>query len=457
MSEDGGTDVGFLYNEGVSAKMREFLVHKNVIKVSEALELTLAAGFDGGWIHAWSQYLQEKSIAGTEFTKDEMQAWRNGMAEQWNLFYRKNCGNPVMFATLQSFFFPEKHSQNFWSRNKYWYVSGLVTEGKFAMVCGQLGSGKTDFALLLSEILIDLKEDHLSKKENSDLAQIHRELQRRRSESAEDTQAQEVSPLHFGLYYSKGIRFVSNVRVPGHSPYSKYFTYAFKLTDINIAIDKNALDDYYTIVLFDEMGISYSRRRQMSNSNLWMEQFLKLIRKKNSSLIVVTQEKEDDLPDVLLKKAQTVVEKKEHSIGILSIENLMVAQRIHSIPRTRIPFSTRAGASVLMDVNPKLELEEVAAQEALAHNQGRSWTDIDAYRADIAYCEKIQKLGEGSADTEADVLTAQIKYYLGERNPVTGKMYSVEEVSAMMQCDRETVLSVKATMKDKKPGSIVKA
>ena len=77
MSEEGGTDVGFLYNEGVSAKMREFLVHKNVIKVSEALELTLAAGFDGGWIHAWSQYLQEKSIAGTEFTKDEMQAWRN--------------------------------------------------------------------------------------------------------------------------------------------------------------------------------------------------------------------------------------------------------------------------------------------------------------------------------------------------------------------------------------------
>jgi hypothetical protein len=442
----------------VSAKGMDYLQHTKVFDFDSLVFFTAHACYGDDWRRTNLEWLTRARMVSERMLDDgpthrpfrptdalhprEIEMWRAEMIDEFSTALKAWANDVAHWMPLYGFLFP-KASVSYRALNEAWYLKQMITPGRVALVDGDLGSGKTDVAFrIFAEAVIRLWEDHLARGENSDLTALAQELYKDTDEKGDS--------VAYDLLHSKGPRIISNVEIPNSHPWHSYFQFATRLSDVNIFLFKNAIDRLFSILILDEMGLSYNRKRRTSNQNMGLEGEFRLIRKPSAVLVVITQNKELDLPDYMRrsdKGAKTVVEKMSKSEGLITVQGVgqLSRQRVHGIPRTTLPFETRAMASMAVDHDPRILIEEVEAMRSTAKTKGDEWSADDVWKAMIEWLEVRQlaaqealKKGPMSKMMQEYKRNAVIKA-LQEMNEESGELNTPEEVAEMENVSLEFV------------------
>jgi hypothetical protein len=432
----------------VSAKGMDWLQHTKVFDFDSMFFFTAHACYNDDWRRTNLDWLTRARVASEKVLDDgprarpfrpvdalhpkEIEMWRAEMLDEFSTALKAWANDVAHWMPLYGFLFP-KSSVSYRALNETWYLKQMVTPGRTALVDGDLGSGKTDVAFrVFAESVIRTWEDYLKRGKDSDLVALTDELYEESGEKGESAA--------YDLLHSKGPRIISNVEIPNSHPWHEYFQFATRLSDVNIFLFQNALDGYFSVLILDEMGLSYNRKRRTSNQNMGLEGEFRLIRKPSAVLVIITQNKELDLPDYMRrpdKGAKTIIEKMGKSVGIITVYGVgqLSKQRVHGIPKTTLPFETRAMASMAVDHDPRILIEEVEAMRADAKAHGDEWDTRRTWKAMIEWLEVRKALAKEAfgKGPMSDAIQAykrnKVLKLLQEINEDTGEFYTPDEVA----------------------------
>jgi len=438
----------------VSAKGMDWLQHTKVFDFDSMVFFTAHACYSDDWRRTNLDWLTRARIASEKVLADgpshrpyrpvdalhpkEIEMWRAEMIDEFATSLKAWANDAAHWMPLYGFLFP-KASVAYRALNEGWYLKQMITPGKVALVDGDLGTGKTDVAFRIgAEALIRLWEDYEKRGNDSDLVALSSELYEDTGEKGESAA--------YDLLHSKGPRIISNVEIPNSHPWHHYFQFATRLSDVNIYLFRNAIERYFSVLILDEMGLSYNRKRRTSNQNMGLEGEFRLIRKPSAVLWIITQNKELDLPDYMRrpdKGAKTVVEKMGKSVAIITVQGVgqLSKQRVHGIPKTTLPFETRAMASMAVDHDPRILIEEVEAQRSEAKSHNEEWSAERVWEAMIEWLEtwqmmmKLKTQGVQPHELKGKAIDAinamkrnEVLKLLQELNEDTGEPYTDEEI-----------------------------
>jgi hypothetical protein len=427
----------------VTAKGKDYLNHTKVFDIHTMKAFTLFGSYDDAWARTWANRFDEAlAVSNKVYDKPfrpvdalspiEIQQWVGEMDLEFATALRAWANDPAHWMPLYSVLFP-RNSQSFRATTQAWYVKQLIVPGRFAIIDGDLDSGKSDHAVKLCQVIIEAWEEFERKGQDSDLVALFKEHESERVAETQNTRK-------LGLLNSKGPRFIANIEVPKNSLHAKYFQFCTRLSDMIIQMAQNAIDGYFSVLVLDEMGMTYNRKRTTSRHNFSLEGIFRLVRKFNASVIVITQNKELDLPEHLRrpdKGAKTIVEKIKKEEAIYTVYGVpqLYKQRVHAIPPTTITYDTQAAASLAIDVDPRTLVEEVELQKSNARATGEEWATNDTFKAMIRYCENLQKGKEG----QSLVLKQRVLAMLQSINPSTGERFEPEEIAEELGVSEEFV------------------
>lgn len=421
----------------VATKGMDWLRNSKVLDYDSMMAFTTFAPYEDGWRRTNLQRLIEAKIISDKMVADsptarpfrpidalhpkEVEMWRAEMIDEFATALKVWSNDGAHWMPLYGFLYP-RQSISFRAMNPLWFTKQLITPGRVAIIDGDLGSGKTAMGMLLPVILIRGWLDYQERGKDSDLYALAHELY---AESEEDG----GKSAAYDLLHSKGVRAISNVAVPNDDPYAKYFQYATRLSDMLIYLFENAIAGYFSVLVLDEMGMSYNRKRNMSRQNFGLEGTFRIIRKPSAVLIVITQNKELDLPDHMRrsdKGARTIIEKIKKTEAIITVHGVgqLSKQRVHNIPDAPVKYETRSQASLAVDIDPRILIEEVELMRQQAHAAGHEWTMEDQFKRMIEWCKARQNKQAMSEYKRQQVITL-----LQSLNPETGEMYTPEEVA----------------------------
>jgi hypothetical protein len=421
----------------VSAKGRDVLSFTRNLDFETMEEFTLHGSFDDGFRRTWSgRFAECRAISERVIDMPfrpidalsplEIELWRGEMKVEFADALAHWANDPSHWMPLYGFLFP-KNSQSFRSMNPAYYVKQLVIPGRFAIIDGDLDSGKSDHAMKMCQLIADLWEQHEKLGKDSDLTALMDEL------GTEVVDEDNPNARKLTLFESKGPRFVANIEVPKDSLHGKYFQFCTRLSDMIIQMARNAVDGYFSVLVLDEMGMTYNRKRVTSRHNFSLEGIFRLIRKFRASCIVITQNKELDLPDHLRrpdKGAKTTVEKLKKTEAIYTVYGVpqLFKQRVHGIPATTVTYDTQAVASLATDVDPRELVEEVELMRSQARAAGHPWDTNGMFTAMIQLCEQQQQMALKGGGGGMNMKRQQAMSMLQSLNPLTGDLFTPEEV-----------------------------
>jgi len=396
--------------------------------------------------------------------------------ELWNQFEvaARELSSVVPFDSAFAYFYPNEGIVNWWSQNKFWYVKELIVEGNAGLISGERGFGKTDFALLLCEIIQALKADHIAKiaadlkrgKKRpgslSDLAQLSREGRRSaRLEALDFVEDEDAEPdpaivsaaastsgfsRSMGLFRSKDVRIPTNISISPKDDLAAYFQPTAKMSDICRTMCRNAIEGYFSFVVLDEMGFSFNKRRATTVHNFGIEQLLIVIRKFNAALAAIAQSVESQLPESLAgSSSSSRFVKTDKTVVTCDVRGLMVAQKVRAVPPTSVTFATRAFAPFSVDMVPAQMVEHVAELERIAREDGEDWSDEKMYRAAIAFIEENKASDSEISSGKSGILRSEIRYALRQIDPETRRPFSKERVATELGIE---VAKVEEVVKD---------
>lgn len=440
----------------VSERVHALLYDKHIVNLRDAILLTRYLAYSDAFAEVWSEYFFECELRGVLPPMFEMDVWQESMRQEWRLFVKAYSSRPDMFMPIYRRL-TNDGAIPFRSMNPAWFVKQMLRAGRFAIIDGEMDTGKTENAVLLCEILAEVWEDYERRGNDSDLAYLMTELKGERvGAPTDDTQARKVG---LGLYYGKGIRFVSNVEVPAirdgdptkPNPYHKYFQFVPRLSDFGIRLCQNAAEGLYSVAMLDEMGFSWNRKRSTSKHNIEIDGMFRFIRKLNCSVILITQNAHLDFPEWMRRPergAKTIIEKMGPTVAIYTIQGVSVLnhKRVKGIPKSRIEFSTKAVASFSTDIDLRLVVESVELEKATARAKSKvPWSDNDTYYAMIRAIEQFKILGDLSG-SKNPITRQKVIAQLQKKNPTTGELYTPEEIADELRVPLAMVEEVSATL-----------
>ena len=441
----------------VSEKGWNWLSGAKVFSIDDMEALTLFGAYDDSWARTWQSRFEEcRAVSNKVIDKPfrpidalspmEVEQWRGEMKVEFATALKAWASDPGHWMPLRSFLFPA-NSQSFRATNQAWFIKQIIVPGRFAIIDGDLDSGKTDHSVKLSQIVIDTWEQHERLQKESDLSALDTEL-------TGETEKDNVNTWRSGLINSKGPRIITNVEVNPNQPpasvhYTKYFQFFARLSDMIIQMARNALDGYFSILILDEMGMTYNRKRVTSRQNFSLEGIFRLVRKFNASVIVITQNKELDLPDHLRrpdKGAKTIIEKLTKSVARYTVYGVpqLMKQKVHSIPSTTIKYETKAVASLAIDLDPRTLVEEVELIKSNERAEGREFSMEDSWRAMIHYCEEVQK--QHNRVGNSIVMRQRVMAMLQSMNDETGELYTPEDIAEELSASLSFIQECQATL-----------
>jgi hypothetical protein len=422
----------------VAGKGEEMLDHCKVWSIEEMERFTLHGHFEDAWCDTWMVRFSEaravaEKVANRSFhpiealSPLEVEQWRQEMKGEFSKALNAWASDAAHWMPLHAFLFPLA-SSSFRAFNRIWICKQLIVPGRFAIIDGDLDSGKTDNAILLTEVIGRAWEEY--ERARAEKLEKTSDLYAVMKEHEGEPKEESLNLRQNGLIQSEGPRFISNIEVQIGHPLSKYYQFATRLTDMIILMAKNAKAGYFSVLILDEMGMTYNRKRVTSRQNFSLEGIFRLVRKFNASVIVITQNKELDLPDHLRrpdKGAKTIIEKIRKDTAIYTVYGVaqLYHQKVYGIPPTSLPFETHAVASLAIDIDPRALVEEVELLKSQSRDgHGKStWDMDDTYKAIIAACEARQMGKELSKVKREQVLSM-----LQSLDPMTGSLYSPEDI-----------------------------
>lgn len=432
----------------VSAKGMDILQHAKVFDIDFMEVITIFGAFDDSWSRTWSSRFEECRIVSEKMVDRpyraedalsplEIEQWRNEMKTEFATALKAWGSDWTHWMPLYGFLFPSA-SLSYRAINPAWTVKQMVVPGRFMIIDGDLDSGKTDASMRWCQTIAEVWEDYERNGTDSDLVALMEELDGERGDTKDTPPTKKLDLLH-----SKGPRFVSNVNVPDGTLYSNYFQFCTRLSDMIIHMAQNALDGYFSILILDEMGMNYNKKRGTSRNNFSLEGIFRLIRKFRTSAIIITQNKELDLPAHLTRPdrgAKTVVEKISRTVALITVQGVaqLHHQRVHGIPGTTIKYDTQAVASLAIDVDPRTLVEETQLIEATERAKGVKWTIDDSFAAIISYCRHKQDPTANSASMN-QALRQKALAMLQSINIATGDHYSTEDVMEELGVSEEFI------------------
>jgi hypothetical protein len=419
-----------------------------------------------GFKRIWLPRLDAARLTGRLGEPIFLNALKNAIFNEFEASSRDPTRSAIPFEMLYAYHHPNLGSESFWSRNKYWYVRALVSEGNAMIVSGERGAGKTDTGgTLFPTIIADLKKDHIERGEYSDLAQLVRDINRASRVSVlpkamgASPNAEVDSGKRMGLYHSKDVRFPTNISIDKGSPYKDYFQACWKMSDYVTQMCTNGLNDVMSIPTLDELGFNMNRQRAMSTHNFAIAQLLIIIRKFNACLIAIAQSAERQLSRELTEGAHTMVHKLRKDTAIFTVQGFQNAQRVRDIPGSPVAFQTRAFAAFTVDILPALLVEVVSEREREVRAAGEPWDYRSMYNESLAYIERNKPSDAQINAGLTGVISANIRHLLQTINPATGEVYNPATIAKELEVDVERVKkeidAMRADAKKKKEGKQV--
>lgn len=418
----------------VVAGIHELLFVKSVVPLDIAEQVTMYGMRDfptrQGWLERFSEWKARKLA----WPPGMLAAWKQDMTVQWTAHVDVAGSDWAKYESLYTTFHPSRGAENFLKLNKMWYVKDLIGEGAVGIVTTAqgiqpTGSGKTDTALLLTEILAKLKDDQLQLGTASDLHQLWLEQQRgvrKGNMDAGDLTSKNIEKT--GLYHAKGVHFQANIRVRPESPYRDHFTYVTRMSDLLEGTAEHGLQHDFNGWILDEAALFVNRKTPMRKENLYVEQLLTALRKEEAFALFCAQNAQRQLPPAVTIGSALCIEKISPRVGDFTIRGLMVAKRIRNIPGTSIRFRSKAFSNFAPDIDPVEMITVVTQQEQAAHEDGQDWSHEDTCRAIIAYIKEHRLTQEALAKGKGTQIPTQVKQMIGRVNRDTGRAYTLEEI-----------------------------
>lgn len=405
--------------------------------------LTQYLSLDPNWKAQWLPAIDRAYRDGTLNQPHFVSAWKRSVSTQFT-FSSLDPKSESQFDVAYAYLYPSAGIENYWQRNPYWFVKELGVEGQAGLISGDRGYGKTDHALLLCELLIQLKQDHIKRGSSSHYAQIRKERRHQlRYEQmgfgADNPEHRgppaEVGPFssRLGLYDSSDLRIPTNISISPKSDYAEYFQKAARMSEFVILTCQNAMHGHFSLLTLDEMGFSFNKRRAMTVANFGIEQLLILIRKFNAGLWAIAQSLDNQLPVSLTGSAQTKVEKVSKDTAIYNVRGLFRLQRVRNIPRTSVLFATRAFAPFAVDMIPSVLVEAVAQKEQDTLANREEWTDAMMYQSAIDWCIENRASPEEIAKGKSGILRSQVRWMATQIDPETGRLWTPERIAIEME------------------------
>jgi hypothetical protein len=424
----------------VATRVNTLVLQSENLDLDTMIVFTTYGYYDFNWSQRWLSTLMDARTTGEGIDRAQRNQWRQEFMHQFGEKVRWEGNDPSKFAALHSYFI-STGSLNWWHTNESYYCRQLIFAGRFAIVDGEPDMGKSDLAFRMSEIMCKAWEEYVSEKKNSNLWRMVRE-QLSEYDSLRGQEGGGTKSHALGLHLARGFRVLSNNQVSGKHRFAKYYQFATRLSDVIIQMCENAKQGIFTLVILDEMGISFNKRRSMSRENAAIDGIFRLIRKFNASVILITQNKDLDLPPNLTRKdrgAKTIVEKKSRTQAIITIASVPHLQgvRVRDIPPTTLTFDTRSAAALAVDMNPRLLVEAIELEKAMEQAAGKIWGHNDMYDAIIRWCRTYRVQPSGAQTIGADgkpaaptlVQHQRITQMLHEINPISGERYTEEDIA----------------------------
>jgi hypothetical protein len=451
--EYGGTDSAVFTD--VSQKMAQVLAPGRILKVSDAIEIAKHCSGDEGWTRDWMGQLYDLEAQHREMDPVQREAFKGSASQEWAILCKGTYVPKMQIDGLFAFFNPDIRAKN-WNEYQPGFLYRYLTQpGEFALFTGGYGSGKTDHALLAAQVLFRMKEEQIAHGEDSLLYQIEKEVHGTPKKTPEgkhipisERKKKKESPIPTSLYSAKGIRFVTNISIEDlpeewrESPLRKAFKQASRLSDIIATTLENALGGFMTVIILDEMGFAFNKKRTTSRHNFAIERVLRFIRKFFAALMVITQDEEGDVPEALTKACRTKVAKKSPTKAVYGVQGSFIAQTIREVPRTVVKFRTRAFATVTTDLDPGMLVDQVMAVEEKALAIKLPWGDEEMYREAIRFCRESRISDAELAKGQSGIHRAQARFFLQLINEATGTNWTVTEVVEETGADEDLVREV---------------
>jgi hypothetical protein len=399
----------------------------------------------------WLRRIDDAEITGQAMWPWFQTAWARAIRAEWDISSR-DSRSEVPFETAHQYFYPSAGIDDWWKIQPLWRVKELAKEGNAGLVSGERGYGKTDHALELCYLLIQLKLDQIANGPNSVFAHIRKARSREVRAEARDASegsAPQTGTSAFssklGLWDSVSIQFPTNISISSHSRLASYFLPAAKMSEFVTLMCEGAKANKFSLVVPDEMGFSFNKKRAMTIHNFAIEQLLILIRKFNAGLLAIAQSTENQLPASLTASAQTRVQKLSKGTAMYDVQGYMVSGHLKNVPavdKKDIDFQTRAFAPFGVDIVPSLLVDFVNRKEREAREAEEEWTDAMMYDAAIAFCRQERASDEEIAAGKSGVLRSEVRYYAQQIDPTTNKLYTAERIARELEVEADKVKAI---------------
>ena len=350
------------------------------------LRWTLCAGRDPKWVAANAKDLRRMEKAGLAVTQEEFDTWKHSIQNE--MTRPSELGESMSdwydrLRRLHGFEFPSYPEQPYW-RWHHEAVKELTHEGKGALVSGLSGSGKTAVGVLICEELDRLKRDQVLYGNRSILGQMEH---RRKGNGGTPDSEPDKDPSHLGLWYARGIRFVSNgsvfddprTKVP--SPIADRWKRHNRLSGFFLELAKAEREGDFCCCLIDEAGIVADKFSQGSSRVKSIVSMTRIIRGMTASMVWMTQYGQKDLPEEIRSASETIWEleppKGGHAQGIATISVPGSSLRNTRVSRVPLPisgFDTKDKPVLDADISVALLLQDIGvAREKAEGEEKKLW------------------------------------------------------------------------------------
>jgi hypothetical protein len=395
---------------------------------------------------------------------------RSAIWQEW-VRISSNVSTPdTLFHSLHAHFYPMAGVESYLLRNPFCFVKDGTIAGGTTIVSGPKGSGKTEYAALDNSTIAMLKQGQLDQGVESQFGMIHRGAARFLRPlddpldfvgrgnggdglaapddggvpdgDGEPVKADEIvttspavpalNPRKLDLYNAVDVRFPTNMTVRNKGPLMGRIQFGGRISDILLDAIRNDMKTFFSRITIDEFGIAANKRRGNTTANWIILQFVQTHRKLRSSLLIVAQSEEHQVPAEITEAAQTKVEKlgiQNLDEALITVSGLFQQQRFRDIPPSPSSPDTQSQASFAPDITPTVVWENVAAKQREAILAGEEWTHMDELRAAEDFILKNRASLQEIAEGKSGILRSEIRSWLDKTDPATKQPYTLERIA----------------------------
>ena len=388
---------------------------------------------------------------------------RSAIWQEWVRISSNMATPDTLFHALHAHFYPMAGVESYLLRNPYVFVKDGTVTGGTTIVSGPKGSGKTEYAALDMSIIANLKKGQDELGRESDFAMIRRGASRFLRpmddplDQEDDGHAPDepvrasdmvttspnvpaLNPKKLDLYNASGVGFPTNMTIRNKGPLAGKVQFGGRISDVLLDTIKNDERNVFSRIAIDEFGIAANKRRGNTTANWIILQFVQTHRKLRSSLLIVAQSEEHQVPAEITEAAQTKIEKvslQNLDEALITVSGMFQQQRFRDVPPSPSSPDTQSQASFAPDITPTVIWEAVAAEQRAAILAGREWSHADELREAREFILKNRASLQEIAEGKSGILRSEIRSWLEKTDPNTQKPYTVERIARVFAEETE--------------------